>query len=459
MTITTPIIPHYQQLIGQPEALNLEAICVFMATGFFLGADSYYKDQYVLQPGYHYDLDSENQLILSETSYFKWHYTPKERSFETVVREFGDLFEQIIQEQTLNKHVILPLSGGLDSRTQAVALSRLNVSTHAYSYAFTGGHDETRYAKKIAAICEFPFQAMQVPAGYLWKSIEQLAQINACYSEFTHPRQMAFIEEYKSFGDVFCLGHWGDVLFDDMGVPDNLSLEGQVAVLYKKVVKKQGLILAERLWQTWGLSGDFKTYLNQRLYNLLQAIDIPESANAQVRAFKSMYWAPRWTSVNLSVFESVKPISLPYYDNRMCEFICSVPERYLANRQIQIAYIKLRMPELAKVNWEAQRPFNLYSYKHNKIPWNLPYRVFNKLERSLKTKPFIQRNWELQFLGSENDRHLKAWLFENQALLELVPKSLVLQVYEDFKNSDGIHESHAVSMLLTLSLFAKQAKL
>jgi tRNA(Ile)-lysidine synthase TilS/MesJ len=458
MNIRTPIIPPKQHVVGKTTTLDYEAICVFAATGFFLDQDSYFKEQRVLKPACDYQIDKDQQEIISEKSYFKWHYSPKQRSFEQVVDEFADVFETIVKEQVSGKNVILPLSGGLDSRTQAVALHYLGIKTQAFSYAFDGGHDETWYAKKMAKICRFPVQTFSIPQGYLWNSIENLSEMNACYSEFTHPRQMAFVEAYKAMGDVFSLGHWGDVLFDDMGVCSNLSLEEQVSVILKRTIKKGGLELANSLWVNWELKGDFLSYLKMRIHDLLQSINIPENANAQIRAFKSLYWAPRWTTINLSVFEAARPITMPYYDNRMCEFICSVPEEYLAGRQLQIAYIKKRMPALAELTWEAHRPFNLYNYQYNKMPWNFPYRVFNKLKRLASNKDFIQRNWELQFLGEDNDKKLQAYLFDNPNLDSLVPTHVRTLFYRKFKEDDSVFYSHSVSMLLTLSVFSTRNK-
>ena len=353
------------------------------------------------------------------------------------------------------KKVILPLSGGLDSRTQACGLSHIGAEVNAYSYSFFGGHDETRYSKKIASVFNFPFEAWQVPTGYLWDTIEKLAQMNGCYSEFTHPRQMAFIEKYAAMGDVFSLGHWGDVLFDDMGIPDDLSVENQVEILLKKVLKKGGLALATSLWKEWNIEGDFKDYLYERLKDLLVKINIPESANAQIRAFKSLYWAPRWTSTNLSIFESQRPISLPYYDNRMCQFICTVPEKYLAKRQIQIEYLKMRNSKLAEITWQSQKPFNLYNYHLNKTPYNLPYRIFDKVKRTINPQKFIQRNWELQFLGAENEKQLQNWLFNNPKMNDILDSTITKDFYQKFKTIDDVYYSHPVSMLLTLSLFFK----
>ncbi|WP_348810498.1 asparagine synthase C-terminal domain-containing protein [Flavobacterium maritimum] len=454
MSIKNPIIPHKPSFVGAPKTLDYQAICVFAATGFFLDQDTYYLEQKVLQPAQEYQIDA-NQIV-SQQSYFRWHYTPKERPLSQIVQEFAVLFETIILEQVGSQKVILPLSGGLDSRTQAAALHYLGKEVQAYSYAFEGGHDETKYSRKIAQVCGFPFRDWKVPQGYLWDTIESLAQINGCYSEFTHPRQMAFVDQYASLGEIFSLGHWGDVLFDGMGVPDDLSFEEKVRVLVKKIVKKGGIELAESLWKSWALEGDFESYLEERIRVLVSKINIPQNANAQIRAFKSLYWAPRWTSTNLSVFESVRPVSVPYYDNRMCAFICSVPEKYLAGRQIQIEYLKMRLPALAKITWQDHRPFNLYQYHWDHRPWNLPYKITDKIKRSLVSTPLIQRNWELQFLGVENDKQLKQWLFENPAFTKFIDPAVVSEFYTKFTQEEAVYYSHSVSMLLTLSLFSKQ---
>lgn len=447
------IIPNKPAFVGEKKTLDYKAICIFAATGFFLDDDTYYIEQKVLKPAHEYQIENDN--VVTETPYFKWYHTPIERPLSQIVSEFAALYETIIKEQVGAQKVILPLSGGLDSRTQAAALFHLGIEVQAYSYAFDGGHDETYYSKKIAETCGFPFAGWKVPQGYLWNEIERLATINGCYSEFTHPRQMAFVDQYAQMGDVFNLGHWGDVLFDDMGVDDDLPFAEQVDVLVKKVVKKGGLELAKSLWQSWKIDGDFELYLKERISQLLSKIDIPQNANAQIRAFKSLYWAPRWTSTNLSVFESVRPISVPYYDNRMCEFICSVPEKYLSGRQIQIEYLKMRMPDLAKITWQDHRPFNLYHYQWDKRPWNLPYKIYDKLKRMSVSKPLIQRNWELQFLGKANDAKLQEWLFKNNSFKNFVSTAVVRQYYDDFKNTDAVYYSHSVSLLLTLSLFAK----
>ena len=455
--ITTSIIPDKQTVVsiqGVPKSLDLKAICVFVATGFFLDDDTFWQHKKVLRPGTKNLIDAQGNLI-SSTPIFKWFYNPDESlSFSDTVDAFGDLFESVIERQVGDQKVILPLSGGLDSRTQAVALHKLNKNVSSYSYSFKGGYPEGKIGKAIARQCGFEFEEFSIQPEYLWTKIERLAKINECYSEFTNPRQMAIIDRFSQMGEVFSLGHWGDVLFDDMAVSDKLGFSEQVEILYKKIVKPSGQVLAEKMWKHYGLQGDFKDYLFQRIKTLHKGIDIEDNANARIRAFKSMYWAPRWTSINLKIFSEIKPITIPYYDDEICKFICRTPESYLAQRAIQIEYIKRRNPELAKIVWHQEKPFNLNNYRYNKIPYNLPYRVYSKMTRVWKEmmqSPMIQRNWELQFLGESNQLKLKDNLFQNS----IVPKELITEVFNDFNEKDKVYHAHALSMLLTLSFWDK----
>ena len=455
--IKTPIIPPHQQFakVAAPKELDLQAICIFTATGFFLDSDTYWKNKKVLPAASENTID-ENGFLIESVPWFQWHYSPRDISFETALEEFTSLFEQIVGKQAKENKVILPLSGGLDSRTQAVALAKLKKPVTAYSYSFKGGFSESAIGRKIAKVCGFDFKEFTIESGYLWPKLEELASINQCYSDFTHPRQMAVLEEFKKMEGVFSLGHWGDVLFD-RGVPEGTREEDLLEIIIKKIVKKGGMDLATALWQEWNLEGDFESYLSERITGLLKKIDI-ENPSAKLRAFKSLYWAPRWTSVNLSVFEAAHPITVPYYDDRMCKFICTVPEEYLADRKLQIAYIKQQSPALAKITWQDHKPFNLYTFEKNIYPNNLPYRIGNKLKRELKSKigkPYIQRNWELQFLGMENDEKLQEQLF-SQNLHPFISKPLMARFYNSFKTGDVVKYSHPLSMLLTLAVWNKK---
>lgn len=457
----TDIIPHRQVFARNEnnDALNLKAVCFFAAAGFFLERDTYYKNLEVLQPAHNYFLDENNYIKKYEVNW-NWNYNPREIGLKQATEEFAELFEKITFNDLKGKDVILPLSGGLDSRTQAVAAGK-DLNIKCYSYKFSDSFDETKYGREICRLNKLDFTEYTIPEGYLWNVIERLSEINSCYADFTHPRQMAVIDEISKLGNIFYLGHWGDVLFDDMGADSDLTFDEQVDFVIKKIFKKGGAELAELLWDYWGLDGDFKNHVKERISLLLDKIKI-DNTNARIRAFKSLYWAPRWTSANLNVFSDFHPVSLPYYNDEMCKFICTIPEELLADRQIQIEYIKMKNPETASVPWQSYDPLNLYNYKQYGNISGVPGRILKKgkriLKETIKGKKLTTRNWEIQFTGKKNDTELRKHLFENPAFEELVSKEIVKKIYESFKTNDQVYYSHPLSMLLTLSVFAKNQK-
>lgn len=453
--IANSILPseHVIAKIKHEANLDLQAICVFVATGFFMDDDTFWKNQKCLLPAHDHLLDDDGFLIDSKPN-FKWHYTPRDINFNEAVDEYIDLLTTIIKDQVGDNPVILPLSGGLDSRSQAMVIKDLDNPVQSYSYHFDGGYPEHKISAKIASICGFKFKSLTIPKSYLWNCIDELAHINDCYSEFSHARQMAVLPQLKQMQGVISLGHWGDVLFD-RGAPEGILEKDTVPLLMKKMLKPGGFYLAEQLWKYWKLDGNFEDYFIARIETALSKIKI-DNLSAKVRAFKTSQWAHRWTTTNLSIFREANPITMPYYENSMCQFICTVPEEYLADRRMQIAHLK-RNKALSDITWHAQKPFNINNFNYNRTPYNLPYRIVSKLKRegnALLGNPFIQRNYELQFLGKENDRELQERLFL-KSFSEFIPNFITEDIYTKFSTEDNVYYSHPTSMLLTLSLWDK----
>ena len=454
-TSIIPEKPVFVKIPAEPHSVNQKAVVIFAALGFYLDGDTFWRDEKAILGGKKFEVDAENRLV-SESDDFQWHYQPTEISFDDCLEKFRQIFESSIRNYC-NGKLIVPISGGLDSRTIAASLTG-HRDINAYSYRFSGGVNELQYGRKVADVAGFNFHEYTIPPGYLWNQIERLAQINGCNSEFTHPRQMYIIDELPKLGELIILGHGGDLFFDSMHVSDLLPFEGQVDYLMKNLVKKGGMDLATDLWRTWELDGAFVDFLRSRIEQLLSSIHI-DNANARLRAFKTKYYVSRWSVTNMQIFARQVKLFAPYFTDEMCKFICTVPEQYLKGRKIQIEYLKKFAPALAKIRWQAKEPYNLFNHgKHRTpahYPWRLKNKVTNEFRKSFLKKPLIQRNWEIQFVGEENDRNLRLWLFGNSSLDTLVPKEITKRYYDRFSNEDHVSWSHPVSMLLTLSVMAK----
>ena len=453
-TIRLPIVPpvvSYYTLPGEAK-LDYPAICCFAALGFFLDDDTYYTNRKAFRPATEYQFDSSGN-VTSKNRYFDWHYQPREISFEQVLGEFSDLLEKIVKGETSNRKIVLPISGGLDSRTLAAAVAhRQNV--FSYSYQFENGVSENFYGAAVAKALSFPYQGFTIPAGYLWNVIDQLAQLNGCYAEFLNPRQMAVYGQLVNKGDIFLLGHGGDLFFDGMGVPDNLTEKEQHEYLVKKLIKPAGCQLAESLWKVWGLSGSFREYISSRILELLRRIKI-DNANTRLRAFKTEYYVARWTAVNLELFQRQLPVSVPFFHDDICRWICTTPEEHLSGRKLEIEYLKKKSPSLAKIPWQKVYPCNLYNCKEFDSLGMKVYRGWLKSKREFSKYLLGKRadtsNWELQFLGDRNTRHLRRYIID-QWNAEFIPNELSVEYFLKFQQQ-GKDYVHAITMLLTLSCF------
>ena len=357
------------------------------------------------------------------------------------------------------KRIILPISGGLDSRTIAVALKDFK-DVVVYSYEFENGINETKYGEMIANEYSWDFHSFKIPKGYLWNRLIDLSKINQCEVEFTHPRQMAVMEKISDLGDILVSGSMGDLLFDSYSLPPNAKMGSLINFSTQLIVKPSGYELADELWKHYRLNGDFKSELTRRIETSLKEINI-DNSNSLLRAFKVINYVKRWTNVNMKVFTNYCNVYAPYHENEMCEFVCTLPEYYLSNRKIQIEYIKNRAPELARIPWQ-QYELDLYKYKYFNTIF-FPRRVMRYLKRNLKEKilgkeKIIERNWELQFIGEKNNKALKSWLFNDSNLDLIIPKEIITRFYNNFRNKDKIVYSHAISMLLTLAVWSKNNK-
>ena len=130
--------------------IDLRSIAEWIACGFFLGDKNFTKQEYRQEA----DFNCEPN----------WFYEPRDITFKSAVEEFTHIFENLILNNVKNKKIILPLSGGLDSRTIASALRNTdNIVT--YSYEFLDGVKETKYAKRISKEMSWPFNNYLIPKG------------------------------------------------------------------------------------------------------------------------------------------------------------------------------------------------------------------------------------------------------------------------------------------------------
>ena len=191
--------------ISSKYSLDFSAIASFVALGFMLDDDTFYDKIKVLKPGYSYEL--ENNIISKETNYWNWHYNP---NYEITLNEIIEKFRYIFEEEILNnindKSILLPISGGLDSRTLFVPVSK-NKQLTLSSYEFENGYPESYVAKQLSNEFKIPLYVNKIQPSYLWGSLKNFYSYNNFFTDFLHPRQVYVMDRWKDLGETILLGH------------------------------------------------------------------------------------------------------------------------------------------------------------------------------------------------------------------------------------------------------------
>jgi asparagine synthase (glutamine-hydrolysing) len=448
----------------------------FFAFGFFPQERTYYDDVRIMRPATHNVFDENGQLV-HESRYWDWHYDPdRQRCYADTVEEFGERLVDILADQTRFGRIALPISGGLDSRTVAAIVSdtrseqtgqgsqqirpwsSVRTRLWAYSYGYTDYSVETAIGARIAAARGVPFQRFTIPP-YLFDRLDLILASVEGFQGVASTRQAAIVDDVADHADYLLAAHWGDVWMDDMGLLDKPASElSEISILdhtLHKIEKRGRQWLLEQVCspQLGGNNpeGALRDLVGQELRRV-QHIDEPDF---RVKAFKTEQWSFRWTTASLRMFQPGAFVRLPFYDNRMVDFCCTVPSNFVRGRRLQIDYLKRFHPDLARITWEVTDS-SLFTYQHYET-WLLPKRAWKKLWRATTGRRHIGRNWEVLLLNEQGKAGLQEWLLRpGLKMHEFVSPAAVRGLVDEFLTRPSAGNGYTISSLLTFSTWLER---
>lgn len=440
--------------------LDWQAIAGFFKFGFFLGNDTYWQGKKIFMPATHTLIDSHGQL-LKTTRYWHWSYNPDTKiSFDQAVDQFKHIFSQVMKDHVSNKHVALPLSGGLDSRSTLTEIGNQDFGgaqdLFPYSYGYTQDSVETKIASQLAKARNLCIKTWMIKP-YLFDQIDFVSSCSEGFHDITQSRQAYIVNELGLNADYVIAAHWGDVWLDDMGfLAQSIDQNGLLIDIMKKKFSKIGSDILLALFKDC-IPSSWEDRLNQNLTDVLNDLGDIGNTDFKVKAWKTQQWSFRWTLASIRTFQSSVFPLLPFYDNRLVNFFVTTSNEFNLNRALQIEYLKRFAPDLAKVRWQVYDA-NLFDYK-NFNSWLIPRRVMKKAARILSPKPVFQRNWEVQFLNPVGKQGLYKWLLSDGLKLhDFVAAAQLEKLLSSFYVNPTAASGYTVSMILTLSTWLERQR-
>jgi len=349
LTISSSIYPLLKHQTD--TQLDEGAALDFMLTGYVTGSETLKRGIYKLRAGelLHYDPgDAKNNLKLAR--YFRFLPTPTEYGNEHRLQaQLVDLFDSVFArfcDAIRGKPILVPLSGGLDSRLIAAMLKRHgaeNVTCFSYGRP---GNTEARISKRVADVLGYPWRFV-AQDECSWKSDladpEMLSYWSFC-SQFTSlphfqdwPAVRALLSDGFNPADVvFVPGHSGDFLAG-RHIPLELYRRGSRATL-----ENAASLIVKRHYTLWPIASDSSPgklldAARQRIIENLRLLekDLHPSPLALFEAWDFQNRQALFIVNSLRVYEFFGTSwSIPLWDYDLTDFFLKVPPRQRRHRRL-----------------------------------------------------------------------------------------------------------------------------
>lgn len=403
--------------------LDWVGITGFFGFGFYPGDRTMFDDVQILRPATRTVFDSTGNVVRSER-YWDWWLDPDHNATDNdLVDEFHEVWTRTLDRQMAGTRSVIPISGGLDSRTVFAAAvpanGRPRHPVRTMTYGYSKRSPEIRISQRVAHARGQ--QAMElVVEPYLLDRIDEVLDAVEGFQGLAFSRQAGASATIASLGDHVIGGHWGDVWFDTAGPATHLDSDDLMSSAFSKFAKRG---------REWPLEHLCAPHLQEAPESVLRQVLAEEAAmvpdlgdsDMRLKVLKTDQWSFRWTLASMRAYQLAVPTLVPFYANDVIDFFLRIPSDRLPGRRLQIAYLLRHHPDLARITWQ-QTGMSL-----DQRWWEpgiaITRRSLAKAGRIVRRQPVIERNWEIQYLQCDSPTQLrKALLTEGAPVARLATK-------------------------------------
>lgn len=339
--------------MGDPPALDYDALAVFLRMGFFIGEDTPYSGVRVLPPNGR--LRWNGTLTITGGP---WWSEEAQMSYDQAVGGLIELFRDAIQRRPpQSDHYALPLSGGKDSRHILLELLHAGfpqpvcVTTRHYPPRANTDLDS---AREVAEHLGVDHEVLDPPPRLRAELSKNIAT-NLCADE--HAWLSGVTDRVRAHGGTTYDGVGGDVLTDSSFFDSNHI---------RDIATGRPERVAVRLLQGGGRVDDQRVFRSSRPTRELQEIATNKIATEIARYRGSVnglamfyFWNRTRREIALmsaGMMRDMPYAYCPFVDQQLYRFLTSVPLRHIAKRTLHHDAIARAHPQAATVPYARYGP-------------------------------------------------------------------------------------------------------
>jgi asparagine synthase (glutamine-hydrolysing) len=324
--------------------LNEEKAAEFMVVGYVTGNETLFDDIKQIRCG-EFLIYQKNEMYLKSCCYFKflhgdYYDLPESRLIEMLDQIFVNAFSRLIESTSKQgKKLVVPLSGGLDSRIIVAMLKRLGVNdVICMSYGRKGSR-ESKISKHVAEALGYEWVFVESTEKkwhdyYNSKEADLFRILAGNLSSLPHMQDFPAVKELKIQGkipenSVFVPGHTGY----GTHIPDSTNFDSE-AYLTASLKKHYNL---------WPYGQRLENIFKQRINKSTSGLEIKDKetfANA-IEYFDSNERQPKFIYNSVRVYEFFGyEWRIPLCDTELIEFFLRVPVECRINCNLYKKYAR-----------------------------------------------------------------------------------------------------------------------
>lgn len=444
---------------GVRGRVDKQSLADFLYLGFVLDERTLHQDVKLL-PAASILSYKNNQLSIEK--YWDYSFSGQDYSCineEEYLEEFTRRIWNSLERRLAGKsEVIIPLSGGLDSRTIAGMMSGHGYEgrVKTFSYGNRSCYDVV-YGEKIAKALGYNHTFLPINTDYLAKYAEKFVALTDGTIDCLNSHMMLFHDicpSNKSFNVLS--GFLGDVL---TGANFN----------YRWLNSDEDQIILKTFEIPDNHLESLKYYLNKDIYERTIENTIPSIKRHFNRIehddlfYKAHYLTlsqrqRRYVAFNIFCYESLGNVLSPFTDNDVIDFALQMPREYLMEQSLYRKMFVKYLPEVASVPWSRSGlPLNA-----SRIRQGLHWR-WQRLQKNPLVKAIIGKNYSRM-----NDSYLNISEAIRAGSKDFVVSHIISNPFiAEYFNIDRVHqmldnhmsktsnEYRKITALLTLSVWHK----
>ncbi|MBE2983883.1 hypothetical protein CCAL9344_00770 [Campylobacter sp. RM9344] len=342
--------------------IDSNQIDVFMDLGYLLEDNTWHKHIKLIKPATILEFDITSKE-LTQRYYWKWsEINYSDMCFDEAVDRLGDLWLKSVEKRfSPNSNIGVSLSGGLDSRAIFAAINAIYPDSDGVAYTFgIPNCDDMRIAKQCVAQTKWTHREFYLTDNNWFEPRKDRIWFTDGMFNLKHMHGSEFLDEISELVKINMNGYAGDAILGG-GWLDRIPLDTYprdefMSIFYGDYVHKCNFV--------------------DTFYDI-KKIE-PHLFMNRVRRFTNMGTVNSLTNIDQRK---------PFFDNKIVEFIYSLPDSYRQNNSLYSSMLLKFFPKF---------------YKN--IPWQNTGKTIDKKVSSSNTMKIIKKIKRIPFkLGLMQD--------------------------------------------------------